>query len=388
MLKTFKIGSLFYKPDLRFSSDHAFDKQLDLSKKESDEFSIPVVNAKHGNNGVMYFGRPSDFQHVSNSIDIVADGASSTGDVYYQRSDTGVLYNSYLIRLKDSRIADNHFVVAYLTTVLRKRIKGFFGYENKATWDRIKELNIDLPVTDSGQLDVQYMEQYIKRIEAQYIKRIEAYLSVLGYDSIDDCELSSQDLKLLSGPDEWGEFRIGSLFKKLSSRYLGSGNKFDAVRKKPSAEFSLPVTYAKYNNNGIMYWGRPADFQHYRNCISVIYNGAVSAGLVFAQKDDTGVLAESYLIDFKNYHNESFKVDLYISAVMKKALYPLYSRENLAVWSKVKDNMIKLPVTPDGKPDYDFMDQYITAIEKKKVLKLKQAMDHKLDLYWEMSHQD
>ena len=73
---------------------------------------------------------------------------------------------------------------------------------------------------------------------------------------------------------------------------------------------------------------------------------------------------------------------------MKKALYPLYSRENLAVWSKVKDNMIKLPVTPDGKPDYDFMDQYITAIEKKKVLKLKQAMDHKLDLYREMSHQD
>ena len=178
------------------------------------------------------------------------------------------------------------------------------------------------------------------------------------------------------------------MFKKLSSRYLGSGNKFDAVRKKPSAEFSLPVTYAKYNNNGIMYWGRPADFQHYRNCISVIYNGAVSAGLVFAQKDDTGVLAESYLIDFKSYHNESFEVDLYISAVMKKALYPLYSRENLAVWSKVKDNMIKLPVTPDGKPDYDFMDQYITAIEKKKVLKLKQAMDHKLDLYREMSHQD
>ena len=200
--------------------------------------------------------------------------------------------------------------------------------------------------------------------------------------------MSSQDLKVLSGPDEWSEFRIGSLFKKLSSRYLGSGNKFDAVRKKPSAEFSLPVTYAKYNNNGIMYWGRPTDFQHYCNCISVIYNGAVSAGLVFAQKDDTGVLAESYLIDFKGYHNKSFKVDLYISTVMKKALYPLYSRENLAVWSKVKDNMIKLPVTPDGKPDYNFMDQYITAIEKKKVLKLKQAMDHKLELYRDVSHQN
>lgn len=279
-------------------------------------------------------------------------------------------------------------VMLYFLSVLQKNSVLFDPQAIKRVDGIFDSLRVDLPVTSDGQLDVQYMEQYIKRIEAQYIKRIEAYLSVLGYDSIDDCELSSQDLKVLSGPDKWGKFRIGSLFKKLSSRYLGSGNKFDAVRKKPSAEFSLPVTYAKYNNNGIMYWGRPADFQHYRNCISVIYNGAVSAGLVFAQKDDTGVLAESYLIDFKSYHNESFEVDLYISVVMKKALYPLYSRENLAVWSKVKDNMIKLPVTPDGKPDYDFMDQYITAIEKKKVLKLKQAMDHKLDLYREMSHQD
>lgn len=272
-------------------------------------------------------------------------------------------------------------VMLYFLSVLQKNSVLFDPQAIKRVDGIFNSLRVDLPVTSDGQLDVQYMEQYIKRVEAVYIKRVEAYLAALGYESLDDCELSSQDLKVLSGPDEWGEFRIDSLFKKLSSRYLGSDNKFDAVRKKSSAEFSLPVTYAKYNNNGIMYWGRPTDFQHYRNCISIIYNGAVSAGLVFAQKDDTGVLAESYLIDFKSYHNKSFKVDLYISAVMKKALYPLYSRENLAVWSKVKDNIIKLPVTPDGKPDYDFMDQYITAIEKKKVLKLKQAMDHKLELY-------
>ena len=30
---------------------------------------------------------------------------------------------------------------------------------------------------------------------------------------------------------------------------------------------------------------------------------------------------------------------------------------------------------------YDYMDQYITAIEKKKVLLLKQHLDKRLDLY-------
>lgn len=345
----------------------------------------PVVTNSESNNGIT--GWTSRKPTMPGGMITYSDTTSENSIFYQPKPFVGYSHIQGLTPLDDS-IGWSRESLLYFLTAFRKASAGRYSYGSKFNRKKALDELVVLPVTDSGQLDVQYMEQYIKRVEADYIKRVEAYLATLGYESLDDCELSSQDLKVLSGPDEWGKFRIGSLFKKLSSRYLGSGNKFDAVRKKPSAEFSLPVTYAKYNNNGIMYWGRPADFQHYRNCISVIYNGAVSAGLVFAQKDDTGVLAESYLIDFKSYHNESFEVDLYISAVMKKALYPLYSRENLAVWSKVKDNMIKLPVTPDGKPDYDFMDQYITAIEKKKVLKLKQAMDHKLDLYREMSHQD
>lgn len=372
------IGELFY-----FESSNAIYHAINVTvhgKRETNSFPYVVRSSVH--NGIKgYIVEPKNGLNSGNTISLAQD----TGEFFYQEK-------SYFTGNKVKVLMPIGFELTkrcalYLMTAMQKAFYAF-TWGSSFNTDVMKKVEVVVPVTDSGQLDVQYMEQYIKRVEANYTKRVEAYLATLGYESLDDCELSSQDLKVLSGPDEWGEFRIGSLFKKLSSRYLGSGNKFDAVRKKPSAEFSLPVTYAKYNNNGIMYWGRPADFQHYRNCISVIYNGAVSAGLVFAQKDDTGVLAESYLIDFKNYHNESFKVDLYISAVMKKALYPLYSRENLAVWSKVKDNMIKLPVTPDGKPDYDFMDQYITAIEKKKVLKLKQAMDHKLDLYWEMSHQD
>lgn len=155
----------------------------------------------------------------------------------------------------------------------------------------------------------------------------------------------------MADPLNGGEFKIGKLFKKLSTKYTGTGNKFDAVRRKPSKEFSLPVTYAKYNNNGIMYWGRQQDFESHANCISIIYNGAVSAGLVFAQKEKTGVLAESYLIDLKNYTNASFNIKLYMTTALKKAIYPFYLRDNLAVWSKVKNNNIKLPSTSDDQPD-------------------------------------
>ena len=61
-----------------------FNKTLDVSEERNEEFSLPLVNAKHGNNGVMYYGRESDFNAAEMTIDIVQNGAIATGDVYAQ----------------------------------------------------------------------------------------------------------------------------------------------------------------------------------------------------------------------------------------------------------------------------------------------------------------
>ena len=91
-------------------------------------------------------------------------------------------------------------VMLYFLSVLQKNSVRFDPQAIKRVDGIFDSLRVDLPVTSDGQLDVQYMEQYIKCVEAKYIKRVEAYLATLGYESLDDCELSSQDLKVLSGP--------------------------------------------------------------------------------------------------------------------------------------------------------------------------------------------
>ena len=48
---------------------------------------------------------------------------------------------------------------------------------------------------------------------------------------------------------------------------------------------------------------------------------------------------------------------------------------------KVLDEVVYLPVYDDGSIAYNYMNDYITAIEKKKVLLLKQHLDKRLDLY-------
>lgn len=71
-----------------------------MSEERTEEFNLPLVNAKHGSNGIMYYGRDADFETAEMTIDIVQNGAIATGDVYAQPQRTGVLWDAYLVKPK------------------------------------------------------------------------------------------------------------------------------------------------------------------------------------------------------------------------------------------------------------------------------------------------
>lgn len=79
----YKMEDLFEKLNLGFKKK-IFAKDNDVSVIKTDEFCLPLVNAKDGNNGIMYYGRESDFESAELTIDVVNDGAVSTGNVYSQ----------------------------------------------------------------------------------------------------------------------------------------------------------------------------------------------------------------------------------------------------------------------------------------------------------------
>ena len=170
--KPFKIENLFTKLELK-NNKKDFKKAFDISAIESEEFNLPLVNAKHSNNGIMYYGRNSDFDSAEMTIDIVADGAASTGDVYAQPQRTGVLYNAYLIKPVYEKISK--YSLLFLATVIGKSIKEYFGYENKCTWDRVKEMFILLPAKDDENPDYRFMEQYMQELEKLEKNKIECF---------------------------------------------------------------------------------------------------------------------------------------------------------------------------------------------------------------------
>ena len=174
---------------------------------------------------------------------------------------------------------------------------------------------------------------------------------------------------------DWRKFKIGQLFEKLSTKFTGKSKLKRDLAIKPDNVNSLSLVYAKKGNNGIMYYGNPDDFEHHDHCLSVISNGAVSAGMVYPQVDQVGVLAEAYLIKPKFKISDSSLV--FLAATLQRSIYDCYDRDNLPVWSKVSRDFITLPVDSIGNPDWRYMDSYIKfmwLISKKQLQAFEQAI--------------
>lgn len=159
--KEFAIGELFDKLNLGIKNPQ-FNKALDVSEEQTDEFNLPLVNAKHGNNGIMFYGRKEDFETASMTIDIVQNGAIATGDVYAQPQETGVLWDAYLIKPKHE--IESEYTLMFLAVVIERAIKERFSYDDKCVWDKASLLKVKLPVDSHGCPDWAYMDAYMQGV--------------------------------------------------------------------------------------------------------------------------------------------------------------------------------------------------------------------------------
>lgn len=166
------IGELFNKVEAKCKKAD-FDKRKDTSPTPTDEFCIPLINAKLGDNGIMFYGRKEDWNTQSMCIDVIQNGAVATGKVYVQPQATAVLWDAYLIQPTFDDVTEYNLL--YLARCIEKLTKECFSYEKKATWDRIKECFISIPIKSDRTPDFDYMEKYIRTMEKVVIADVVKY---------------------------------------------------------------------------------------------------------------------------------------------------------------------------------------------------------------------
>lgn len=360
MFRAFKIGALF----------ECTKGDVDLQQRDINGKGCYFLNSGQENRGIK--GKTDRRARVFPANTITID---FWGNAYYRDFEYKLATHNHVFSLSGSVIKDRQ-IGLYLEGALSK-LTSIFSYNNMATWNKLKEIEIKLPVIESpdfnhtytpDDIDFEYMQERISELDA--------YLVASG---LDDYELTDEDKEILalsleSVSDESDASKADCGKRQIAFKTFAMHDIFEPLKVKKAKksqlskirteEFCVPVVYAKFGDNGIMYWGKKGEFTTYENVISIVYNGAIAAGKVYAQEEPTGILAESYLIRYK-YGTVPFLANLYMSQVIEHRIYPLYSRENLATWNgRVENETIELPVTADGNIDFDYMERYIRAIEK------------------------
>lgn len=268
----------------------------------------------------------------------------------------------------------------YIVTAMRKALLPKYSYTNKPGIQKYKDDIIQLPVkpgTDEinyteDDIDWDYMESYIHDLEQSYIHDLDAYLQETG---LNDYTLTDDEQALLEHEPMLREFKVGDLFDKLNlKRIKPTFDKRSDLSKVQTNEFDLPLVNAKAGNNGIMYYGRSDDWESDTMTIDIVNDGAISAGMVYAQPQATGTLYNAYQIKLKPdiLSNVTVPHLLFLATTIQKSIQSKYSYSNKAVWAKVQDDIIQLPVKPgtdessytEDDIDWDYMESYIRAMEK------------------------
>ena len=165
--RSFKLDELFEK----IQTKKIYGKANDFPVCKSVEYTIPLLTAGADNQGLARYGKRNQCLNIlKNVISISANGAN-TGVTFYQSDEFAVLQDAYAIKLKGMEIP-NKQVGLFLAACINKILHGNFSWTFKAGWERIKEMSINLPIKQSGEIDWEYMEKYIKATEKVVIRDV------------------------------------------------------------------------------------------------------------------------------------------------------------------------------------------------------------------------
>lgn len=151
---------------------------------------------------------------------------------------------------------------------------------------------------------------------------------------------------------QWAEFRISDVFEILPGKRLTKADMIDGNR---------PFIGATDSNNGITAWVDNVNESVDSHCLGVNYNGSV--GEAFYHPYEC-----IFSDDVKRLHlKESSVATSYVMLFLKTAI--LQQKVKYAYGykfneSRMQKQVILLPISADGKPDWQFMEEYMRQKEQ------------------------
>ena len=318
----FQLGKLFDK----FETGKGHDTLL------NDGDDCLYLGAKKSDNGVMRTcATDESMLQEGNCIVFICNGAGSVGYANYMdkpfiaTTDLVLGYADWL----------NEKTGLFVATVLcKERFKYSFGRKWKT---HLRSTEIKLPVTANGEPDWAWMESYIDSLHSEPL--------TTGNETNNANSLEVGN---------WREFYVGELF--------------DSIYKVASYHDDDLTSVSIGNKNAIAYVTRTDQDNGVKSLVCDIGLANIESGNAIVIGDTTSTIsyqpspfvAGEHIIAVRAGWLNKF-TGLFITCLLRQERYR-YSYGRAYKLDLIRNTKLKLPVMPDGKPDWQFMENYIKSL--------------------------
>lgn len=318
----FRIGKLFDK----FETGKGHDTLL------SDGDDCLYLGAKKSDNGVMRTcATDESMLQEGNCIVFICNGAGSVGYANYMdkpfiaTTDLVLGYADWL----------NEKTGLFVATVLcKERFKYSFGRKWKT---HLRSTEIKLPVTANGKPDWAWMESYIDSLHS------EPLTTGNETNNVNSLEVGN-----------WREFYVKELF--------------DSIYKVASYHDDELTSVSIGNKNAIAYATRTDQDNGVKSLVCDIGLANIESGNAIVVGDTTSTIsyqpspfvAGEHIIAARAGWLNIF-TGLFITCLLRQERYR-YSYGRAYKLDLIRNTKLKLPVTPEGKPDWQYMENYVKSL--------------------------
>ncbi len=139
-----------------------------------EEGDKPLISARNVNNGLKGFVRTPKKIIAGNCITLNNDGDGGAGLAYYQPADMAL--DTHVTALVP-KVEMSMYTMLFISECLSK-LHGFFGHGLSISNPRAEKIRIMLPVSEDGQPDLQFMEDFIRELMERKYKQYKDYVQI------------------------------------------------------------------------------------------------------------------------------------------------------------------------------------------------------------------
>lgn len=311
-----------------------------IKKADHKLGNTPYVSATANSNGIDGFlGNESGVRRFENCLTLANSG--SVGSAFFHSYE--FVASDHITKLKREGL--DKYAYLFMIPIIN-RLSEKYGFNREINDERIKREKIILPANKDGQPDFAFMSSFMQQVEQDILGTTLRYFA------------DKQQITPPHANDQikWDTFYIRDIFTIENCKC----SKVSGIK-----EGNTPYIGATNNNNGVMkFIERKEELITKGNCIVFICDGEGSIGLsIYKHEDFVGTTTVKA--------GRGPQLNRYIGMFITTVADTVRGKYNFGYKrneKNLKKETLTLPVTPEGTPDWQYMESYMRHIESQQIV--------------------